>query len=116
MIEAAIKFTLERVHYVKDSTASGDQGAAQASGYRGAAQASGDYGAAQASGKEAIACGLGYACKASGALGCWIVLAEREDYKLNYQIKQVKTAKVDGTSIKADTFYKLVNGEFVEAE
>lgn len=27
----------------------------------------------------------------------------------------VKTEKVDGERIKADTFYKLVNGQFIEA-
>ena len=31
-----------------------------------------------------------------------------------YPIKEVKAFKVDGERIKADTFYKLVNGEAVE--
>ena len=114
MIEAAIKFTFERATFTEGNSTSGYRGAAQASGDRGAAQASGDQGAATVTGKESIASGLGYDCKARGALGCWIVLAEREDYKSNYHIKQVKTAKVDGETIKVNVFYKLVDGEFVE--
>ena len=29
-------------------------------------------------------------------------------------IKEVKAVKVDGERIKVDTFYKLIDGEFVE--
>jgi len=41
------------------------------------------------------------------------VLAERGD---DYHIKSVKSVKVDGKKIKADTFYVLKNGKFVIAE
>jgi hypothetical protein len=68
-------------------------------------------------GKESIACGLGIENKAKGALGCWIVLTEwYQDEEYNWHIKTVKTAKVDGKKIKADTWYKLENGKFVECE
>ena len=54
--------------------------------------------------------------KAAGALGDWIVLTERGDWNGKvYPIKEVKAFKVDGEKIKADTFYKLENGEAVEA-
>lgn len=54
-------------------------------------------------------------CKAKGALGCWIVLAERGEWDGNtYPIVSVKAFKVDGKSIKANTFYTLINGEAVE--
>ena len=43
-----------------------------------------------------------------------IVLVEREWLNGEYVIKSYKTAIVDGEKIKADTFYKLENGEFVE--
>ena len=54
---------------------------------------------------------------AKGAPGCWIVLTERGDWDGGaYPIKCVKAFKVDGEKIKANTFYKLVNGEAVEVK
>jgi hypothetical protein len=130
LIEAAAAYTIGRAKPVKGSTASGTRGAATASGDQGAATASGDQGAATASGtqgaatasgtrgaatvngNESIACGLGYQCKARGALGCWLVLAERDDAG---HILMVKAVLVDGEIIKPNVFYSLNNGEFVEA-
>jgi hypothetical protein len=58
---------------------------------------------------------MGIEGKASGSLGCWIVLAEwKEDKKGDWKIKTVKSAKVDGKRIKPDTFYILKEGKFVE--
>lgn len=77
----------------------------------------GNQGAASATGKESIALAAGKDCKAKGALGCWIVLAERGEWDGNtYPIVSVKAFKVDGKSIKEDTFYTLANGEAVEAD
>jgi hypothetical protein len=53
----------------------------------------------------------GHKSKASASDGSWVVLVERND---DYEIIDVKTAKA-GRDIKADTFYELVDGEFVEA-
>jgi hypothetical protein len=73
------------------------------------------YGAnASALGRESIACGIGIRNKAKAALGCWIVLAEWEETVDNCHIKDVQCAHVDGTKIKADTWYCLENGQFVE--
>ena len=45
------------------------------------------------------------------------MLAEWEqDDNYDWHRKDVKCAKVDGEIIKPDTFYQLINGEFVEAE
>lgn len=107
IVDAAIKFTFSKCKWVKEKIATGDQGAASATGYQGAASATG---------KESIALAAGKDCKAKGALGCWIVLAERGEWDGNtYPIVSVKAFKVDGKSVKADTFYTLVNGEAVEA-
>ena len=95
------------------ASATGDCGAASATGNYGAASATGDCGAASATGKESIACGLGFRCKAKGSKGCWLVLAERND---DWDILDVKAAKVDGKDIKADTWYTLQDGQFVEAK
>ncbi len=68
--------------------------------------------AATVEGKESIAVCTGYKGKAKGSLGCWIALAEWNDG--NDHIINFKSAPVDGVNIKADTFYMLVNGKFVE--
>ena len=70
---------------------------------------------AEVSGKESIASALGIEGKAKGALGCWIVCAEWENKNTGWHIKCVKAAAVDGDKIKADTWYMLKDGEFVEA-
>ena len=117
IVDAAIKFTFSKCKWVKEKIATGNQGAASATGNYGAASATGYRGAASATGKESIALAAGKDCKAKGALGCWIVLAERSEWDGNtYPIVSVKAFKVDGKSVKADTFYTLVNGEAVEID
>ena len=87
------------------ASATGNYGAASATGNYGAASATGDYSAASATGKDSIALAAGYGCKAKGAIGCWIVLAERGEWNGDtYPIKEVK----------ADTWYMLVNGQLKE--
>jgi hypothetical protein len=76
----------------------------------------GDCSAATVEGKESVAMAIGYNSKAKGSLGCFIVLAECKEMGGEYHIVDVKSAKVDGEKIKPDTFYKLINGEFVEAD
>jgi hypothetical protein len=99
------------------ASATGYRGAASATGYRGAASATGDQGAASVKGDNSIALASGIEGKASGALGCWIVLAEwGQDENDKWKIKAVKSVQVDGEKIKPDTFYRLRKGEFVEEE
>ena len=106
IVDAAIKFTFSKCKWIKENIATGYQGAASATGYQGAASATG---------KESIALAAGKDCKARGALGCWIVLTERGEWDGNtYPIISVKAFKVDGKSIKENTFYSLVNGEAVK--
>ena len=95
------------------ASATGNCGAASATGNYGAASATGNWGAASATGKESIACGLGFSCKAKGAKGCWLVIAERDN---NGCILSVRTVRVDGKDIKEDTWYTLQDGQFVEAK
>ncbi|SDG48483.1 DUF7666 domain-containing protein [Desulfosporosinus hippei] len=102
--------------YQSAATNTGDQSAATNTGYQSAATNTGDQSAATVEGKESVAIAIGYESKARGALGCWIVLAEWEELKYEYHVKDVQSVKVDGEKIKADTFYRLVNGEFVEAD
>ena len=99
------------------ASATGNRGAASATGYRGAASATGYRGAASATGKAGVALAAGYECKAMGALGCAICCVERGEWDgETFPIIAVKAAIVDGEKIKADTWYLLKNGEFVEAD
>ena len=98
------------------ASATGDQGAASATGDRGAASATGYQGAASATGEAGVALAAGFGCKAKGALGCAICVVERGNWDgETYPIINIKAAIVDGDIIKADTYYMLINGAFVEA-
>ena len=99
------------------ASATGYQGAASATGVQGSASATGDQGSASATGKAGVALAAGYECKAMGALGCAICCVERGEWDgETFPIIAVKAATVDGEKIKADTWYRLKNGEFVEVE
>ena len=95
----------------------GDYGAATA-GDRGAATA-GDRGAATSRGSVTVGVngtGLvrGNGVKIRGGLGAILVIAEEEEN--SYDLAHWKAVVVDGKTVKADTWYKLMNGELVEAE
>lgn len=79
-----------------------------------AATNTGDWSAAKVSGKQSVAVATGYQSKACGALGCWIVLAEWDEN--GDEIIDMQMARVDGDKIKADTWYSLCGGNFVEVE
>ena len=98
------------------ATNTGDCSAATNTGDCSAATNTGNQSAASVEGKESVAMATGYKGKAKGALGCWIVLGEWLEGEDDWHINDVKCAKVDGEKIKADTFYRLENGQFVEAE
>ena len=116
LIKAGVKFILDRVKWNDNKQFNtGDCSAATNTGYRSAATNTGDCSAANVEGKESVAIVTGKDSKAKGALGCWLVLTERGEWDGNgYPIKEVKAFKVDGDKIKADTWYKLVDGEPIE--
>ena len=101
----------------RGAATAGDSGAATA-GDSGAATA-GDSGAATAKGSVSVGkngCGLvrGNDVKIKGGLGAVLVICEENAD--NWDIKEWKAFVVDGEDIKADTWYKLVDGKPVEAE
>ena len=117
MIDAAVKFTTSKIDLTKAQPSnSGDYGAASNSGDYGAASNSGDYGAASNSGKEGVAMSVGIGSKARGSKGSWLVLSEWKTKDGEWRRINVKSAKVDGKKIKADTYYTIKNGRFVEAQ
>ena len=95
-----------------NAAASGWRGNAAASGWRGTAVVTGFAGRATALGEQCLAVAWGEDSLARGTVGNWIVVSERDD---DGNIIDVKIAKVDGDTVKADTWYKLVNGEIMEA-
>jgi len=96
------------------ATNTGYQSAATNTGNQSAATNTGYQSAAIVNGKESIALACGYKSQAKGGLGCWIVIAEWLEKADGYHIVDVRCEKVDGKNIKADTFYRLENGKFVE--
>lgn len=60
--------------------------------------------------KNALAVAAGSSCSASGVLGSWLVLVEREDM----QICDVRVVMVDGKDIKEGVRYELKDGEIKE--
>lgn len=76
----------------------------------------GDRAAASVTQEDSIAIATGIQSKAKGVLGSAIVLVERTTWNgYRYPLNNIKAAIVDGEKIKADTWYTLKNGEFVEA-
>ena len=95
----------------------GDRGAATA-GYCGAATA-GDGGAATARGKAStgyngLSVARGENVQVKGGIGAILVIAEERDD--TYDIVDWKAVVVDGEVVKADTWYRLENGELVEVD
>ena len=79
---------------------------------------SGDSAKIGSSGKYSVICCAGNGSIAKGKVGSWITLSEWKwnDEEQAYIPICVRTEKIDGVKIKADTFYKLQNGEFVEVK
>ena len=137
LVKAAIEYTRERIQ--EDKEADEDYGASSATGYKGASSATGDYGASSATGNcgassatgykgaseandpESIAVAWGYHGKARGVKGAYLVIADWEGDEENYwtqdrwSLKGAKMVRVDGETIKENTWYTMVNGEIVEA-
>ena len=95
----------------------GDSGAATA-GNRGAATA-GDCGAATARGKAStgsngLSVARGNNVQVKGGIGAILVIAEEKED--TYDIVDWKAVVVDGEVVKADTWYRLENGELVEVD
>ena len=141
LVEAAIEYTKERVKQEEDSD--GNYGASSATGYYGASSATGDCGASSATGNcgassatgykgassaenpNSVAVAWGYKGKAKGVKGSFLVLADWECkgkesdnyYKEDmWDLKDAVIVRVDGETIKEDTWYTMVDGKVVEVK
>ena len=108
LIKAFINFTLSKAKAESAATNIGDCSVATNTG---------DYSAASVEGKSSFAIATGINSKAKGKLGCYIAVAEwgqKDDGE--YELINFKSHKVDGKTIKEDTYYTLKNGKFVEVK
>ncbi len=122
-VEAAVNFSLEWLKKVDFTSRNGSQLAAAGDGSQLAAAggysklaASGDFSQLAASGDKCVIASLGYNGRVKGALGCFIACAEWAFDDGNWVPVSFLSAKVDGKKIKADTWYTVKNGKFVEVK
>ena len=139
LVQASVEFDFEKETKVKTSKrnnakigssgdwakigSSGDGAQIGSSGYWAKIGSSGDEAKIGSSGYGAQIGSSGYGavimCAGENSIvkakkGSWITLAEYAYVEGKRVPVCVKTEQVDGERIKAETFYKLVNGEFVE--
>lgn len=122
LVKAAVSYVKERC----TNEYNAEPGKPAMTGYRGVATAgdrgaatAGDGGAATARGKAStgsngLSVARGKNVQVKGGIGAILVIAEeRED---TYDIVDWKAVVVDGEVVKADTWYRLENGELVEVD
>nr|DAT26862.1 MAG TPA: hypothetical protein [Bacteriophage sp.] len=128
LVKAAIDFTMSRVN--KEAKSYEEHGASSATGNCGASSATGYRGASSVSDPTGVAVAWGHEAKAKGCLGAHLILSDWRyigekwsdgDYKTPYDVESwelagAKMIQVDGEKIKADTYYRCVDGEVVEAD
>ena len=114
LVKAAVSYVKERctnecnAEPGKPATA-GNYGAATA-GYSGAATARGK----ASTGSNGLSVARGKNVQVKGGIGAILVIAEERDD--TYDIVDWKAVVVDGEVVKADTWYRLENGELVEVD
>ncbi len=99
--------TMEELTLVCFSRVSGLKGLVCENGIKGCA-------VAEEAGNTAVA--MGIQSKAKGVKGSYLILSEWKNYNANnWKLDGIVGVPVDGEKIKADTWYKAVDGKAVEA-
>lgn len=128
LVKAAIDFTMSRVN--KEAGSNERHGYASATGNCGASSATGYRGASSVSDPTGVAVAWGHEARAKGCLGAHLILSDWRyigekysdgDYMYPYRVESwelvgAKMVIVDGEKIKADTYYRCINGEIVEVD
>ena len=114
LVKAAVSFVKERC----TNECNAEPGKPATAGNYGAATA-GDYGAATARGKAStgsngLSVARGNNVRVKGGIGSILVIAEEKED--THDIVDWKAVLVDGEVVKADTWYRLENGELVEVD
>lgn len=106
LINLGVEWIKEQVKFEKSDIENSDNSAQIGS--------SGDSARIESSGKDCVICCAGDNSIARAKKGSWITLSEwtYSKEKDRFVPKCVKTEFVDGERIKADTWYKLIDGEF----
>ena len=135
LVKAAIEYVTEKAKpsnrhhttgYGSANSATGDWSANSATGDWSANSATG-YGSANLStgvgcknngyGERNVCIGWGKNNKCKGLIGSFLVLSEWGEWNgEQYPFIAAKMVEIDGVTIKADTYYELVNGEIREVE
>ena len=103
--------------YYAQIGSSGDSAKIGSSGDSAKIGSSGNYAKIDSTGEDSVIMCAGNSSIAKAKVGSWITLTEwkwSDEKKHNVPVC-VKTEYVDGEDIKADTWYQLKNGKFVEA-
>ena len=99
------------------SASTGDYSKVTNTGFRSSAINTGDRSEAEVAGDGSVAIVTGSDSEAKAGLGSAIVIVERGEFNgKTYPLLNIKAAIVDGEKIKADTWYTLRNGEFMEVK
>ena len=128
LVQMAIDFTMARVK--KEAGSNERYGASSATGNCGASSATGYKGASSVSDPTGVAVAWGHEARAKGCLGAHLILSDWEfigekyydgEYKDkynkdNWKLNGAKLVIVDGEQIKADTYYRCINGNIVEVD
>ncbi len=113
--KAHVEYVLSKVDRTRGKHE--DNGIATTTGNRSAATNTGNRSAATVEGKGSVAIVTGRHSKAKACKGSAIVVCERGEWDgETFPLRAIKAAIVDGVVLKADTWYTLENGEFVEVE
>ena len=112
LVKAHIEYIKKTTNSSEDKSSSGDWAQIGSSGDRAQIGSSGDGAQIDCSGKDSVVMCAGIGGIVKGRIGTWITLAEYTGWKCVL----CKSAMIDGETLKADTWYALKNGEFVEVE
>ena len=105
LVKAHIEYVKETVKDSKDKS----------SGYGAKIGSSGNGAKIECKAENAVVACAGKDSKVKGPVGTWFCLSEYGEYDgRGYPCICMKAARIDGETLKADTWYKLKNGEFVE--
>lgn len=117
LVQASVDFEFEKSTKTDTKMLSeDDNGKISSKSYEAQIGSSGNWAQIASSGKHSVICCAGSNSIVKAKIGSWITLSEWKfsDEENAYIPICVKTEYVDGERIKADVFYKLVNGKFKE--
>ena len=116
LVKAQVEWVKEICKNSPEHMNDADKGHAVSQGNWGHAVSQGNWGHAEVKGNHSIAAAFGVEGKVKACQGGWIVAAEWKDTATGFELIGVLSAKVDGDTIKADTWYMVKDGKFVETD